>query len=329
MRYILSVLSLFLLKLDILAQDELPLFASDEILHLTMMLDVNELQNDRGELADYHSANIILPDQSSFSLKVKARGNSRRRPEVCSFPPLKLNFKKGEVPGTVFEGQDKIKLVTHCQDDKCILMEYLAYKTYEILSDFSLKVRLAEITYKDIGGNFDPVTRYAFFIEDIDHLAARHQGVEIEERHNIETINQQELNTLAVFQFMIGNADWDINLMKNIKLVTCSERNTPVAVPYDFDGSELIDATYIAEMYGVGTELHRRKFLKVCRTAEELEIVFSDFREKREAIVNLYENFSYLKKSHKKQALRYLDEFYKIIEDQQQVEEKFLACLKG
>ena len=56
---------------------------------------------------------VLRANDVSHSIKMRLRGNSRRR--VCDFPPLRINFKVDDTAQSIFEGQDKLKLVTHCR----------------------------------------------------------------------------------------------------------------------------------------------------------------------------------------------------------------------
>ena len=105
---------------------------------------------------------LRLEDQH---LKVRLRGNFRKMLINCNFPPIRLNFSKEEGAGTLFDGQDKLKLVTHCQDreaayEQYVLLEYLIYKMYNQLTDLSFRVRLVEMTYEDTSGKRKPMMRY-------------------------------------------------------------------------------------------------------------------------------------------------------------------------
>jgi len=113
-----------------------------------------------------------------FSLETDLEALKKDR--SCPFPPIRLNPQKGEPRGTVFDGQDKLKLVTHCHDwdsfEQNVLEEYLVYRIYNQLTDVSFRVQLVEITYLDTGGENDPLTRMGFLIENEDAMASRVGG---------------------------------------------------------------------------------------------------------------------------------------------------------
>ena len=101
---------------------------------------------------------------------------------MCRFPPLRLNFNKTDTVGTLFDGQDKLKLVTRCikedRYEKDVLEEYAAYRIFFLLSDVGYRVRLVHLTLNDTDGRLNKVFRqsYGFLIEPVDHLATRVNG---------------------------------------------------------------------------------------------------------------------------------------------------------
>lgn len=172
---------LFIAQLNTIKAQELkPLFQSDSILKLTIKLSLKDVLTDRDE-RNYQEAKLsyLRPDGSKFKhkVKVKIRGNNRAKITTCRFPPLKINFKKNKTANSIFEGQNKIKLVTHCNKNKTaeqlILKEYLVYKMYQKISNYSFNVRLCEITYIDTSNEDEASTHHGFFIEDIEDLAKR------------------------------------------------------------------------------------------------------------------------------------------------------------
>ena len=160
---------------------------------------------------------------------------------VCDFAPLKLNFSKKDLVKAGLKEFDKLKLVTHCMDDKSIskeavMREYLAYKLYNELSNVSLRVQLVKITYVDVNTGEKIKNRYGFLIEDIDELAARNNA-EVYERMNVQD-NQliaTAENNHSFFQYMIGNADWDLKMLRNVKLLQDKRNGKITVVPFDFD----------------------------------------------------------------------------------------------
>ena len=104
------------------ASDAVPtsLFTNLEPLELILQMDMQKVLNDKSEDPEYSPAFLIQVlgdnDIQAFNIKIKARGRTRRIYDVCKFPPLKINFIKKSTKNTVSEGQDKINMVTHCQE---------------------------------------------------------------------------------------------------------------------------------------------------------------------------------------------------------------------
>src|SRR5690606_9238581 len=90
---------------------------------------------------------------------------------------------KEKLVGENIKPHNKLKLVTHCLDDKNdgqenLLKEYLAYKLYNELTDQSYRVQLIRINYVDTKGKVSKIRRYGIIIEDTDEMAERLGGEE-------------------------------------------------------------------------------------------------------------------------------------------------------
>ena len=315
-----------------------PLFSSEEVLEIVIAMDVRTVINNRKveDRVDHKAKLSYLTsegDSVSYKIKVRVRGNNRANPQVCSFPPLKLDFKKKKVDSTLFEGQNKLKLVTHCKPgasgEEFILREYYTYKLYEMISPYSFKVRLCRIKYVDTEGKFKDDSHYGFLIEDIDDVAARNGMVEYKEKVlNQEVCERKELDRLMFFQYLIGNLDWSVPYMHNFKLVANKERPRPVAIPYDFDYAGIInkpDATPPVN-FEIAS-VRERVFRGLCRAEGGYDDALNYFQEKKSDIYSLYESSPYLSDKSKKYTVNYLNSFYKILDDPKKVRQNIVtAC---
>lgn len=310
-----------------------PLFESEEPLKFTLIIDVKTVKNDNSEDPQYSDGKLILHEESSedvnFDIKVKARGHARRLYNLCSFPPIKLNFKKKEVKGTVFEDQDKLKLVAYCKDidqfQDYVLQEYLIYKAYNCLTPYSFKVRLAEITYKDVNDKSREVKRYGFLIEDDDRMAERNGG-KISEvlMSNQDRCDRKTLDLFTIFQYMIGNADWWIAkpIVHNAELIY-KEGSQIIPVPYDFDYCGAVNAKYATPPESLPIEHVRQRYFRgYCRLLGTYEKTVAIFNEKKDEIYAVYSNFELLDKKALKSTLKYFDDFYEIVNDPKQLERR-------
>ena len=317
-----------------------PLFASDDPLELTIEADFKSLiANKADETPEYNSAQLILSGTNggieTFEIKVRARGFSRRV-SLCDFPPLYLNFIKKDVQGTVFEGQNKLKLVTFCRDmeryQEYVFHEYLIYKIYNILTDTSLRVRLTHMQYKDQGKDNPRADNYGFLIEDIDDLAERLGGQETEILLTVHDMcDHPSVDLFTVFQFMISNVDWNVGkpLMHNVKLITIGS-GLPIPIPYDFDFCGAINTTYAAAPPNLPiTSVRQRLFRGYCRQKGEYEKTIQIFIDRKEDIYNLYRDFPYLSEPVKKSTLNFYDKFYDIITDPKKVKKLIYDACPG
>ena len=188
------------------------LFTSDEVIELSLETNFVKLKADRGLDPEYRPAilTVVADDGSPRALDIKVKTRGHFRLETCRFPPLKVNLPKKSLAGTVFDGEDKIKLVTHCRDgdsdEQNVLEEYLAYRTYNVLTDTSFRVRLARITYVDSRGKDEPLTRYAFFIEEKEAIAQRLGGMMLDvPQVHLSNLSADASARMALFQYMVGN----------------------------------------------------------------------------------------------------------------------------
>ena len=182
----------------------------------------------------------------SLDVKIRARGNYRRA--HCYFPPLKVKIKKSAAKETIFKGNKELKLVMPCVQSTSsldnIVKEYMAYKIYEVISPYHFKTRMVDLEYVEFRGNKSKVHNIkGFLIEDIDNVAERENS-----RKMKRTVHPLEQDDVAAtqndfFQFMIGNTDYSTAYQHNQKLLFTADYKT-VPLPYDFDMSGLVDASY-------------------------------------------------------------------------------------
>ncbi len=123
---------------------------------------------------------------------------------------------------------------------------------------------------------------------------------------------------------MISNPDWSIPKEQNIKLVKLKDGSF-FPVPYDFDMAGMIDVHYAYPHPRLRIKSFReRSFQGYSGTDDQLPVVFALFNQKKEQIYALYNNFPHLKQRYKKRSLRYLDSFYKIINNPLLVEKHIM-----
>ena len=111
---------------------------------------------------------------------------------------------------------------------------------------------------------------------------------------------------------MIGNADWDLNVGRNVKYLI--KNNKVIPVPYDFDFSGLVNAPYAIPNpnFGIPT-VKTRIFLGFKEDVEQLKSTLSFFKTKRLDVFKTIEEFRTLDINKREEIIYYIDSFYATI----------------
>lgn len=312
-----------------------PLFADDTLLQVALSAPLSSVLRER-DSAGYFTGNLSYRDESGaireVAVRIRARGNFRRRQTICEFPPLRLNFVTKDMAGTVFEGQDKLKLVTHCRTgsprfEQLILKEHLAYRMLQTLTPNSFYVRLLRISWQDTDSGDKPFERYGFLIEDEDLLADRIGLPTANVSHTFPAdLDGKQAALIGVFEYMIGNTDF--SMLRGPEADDCCHNAVLLAngdgllpVPYDFDYSGLVDAPYAVpnprlKIRNVRTRLYRGR----CEHNSLLDETLSRFRNAQADIMQLVATQDGLSKSVRRSTRRYIEKFYDDIDDPKQVD---------
>jgi hypothetical protein len=273
-----------------------PLFEDEAVLDIDLTGPFSTLIEEKGNKAELPF--VLRADGVEHTIKVRVRGKSRTR--VCDAPPLRLNFVKRKTKDTVFAGQDKLKLVTHCHDsDRAqanILQEYSAYKMFSVISDVSYRVRLVRISYSDTEGRLkrDTIVRYGFF----------------------GSLDKQQAAEVFVFNYMIGNTDWSLvtadgsdDCCHNTHLFDIDSQR--FIVPYDFDQAGLVNARYARPDPSIGIpRVTSRRYRGYCISSEALHDATSAIAERRDDILGVTRQVPSLVENDIKAMEKYLDKFF-------------------
>lgn len=274
---------------------------------------------------------------------LRARGLTRRTGGYCSFPPLSLNFDKTKVEGTPFQGQKKLKLVTYCNtpadQEQRIVLEYLAYRLYNLVTPLSYRVRAADVTYRN-GDKDDGLKRFGFLIEDIDDVADRNKLKELEaasKQVKVSQLDPKAAGRGALLEYMISNLDWDFlaatagadcchnSRFLAAKGATPANATAVVPLPYDFDYSGLVDAPYavVPESLRV-TGVTDRLYRGYCVSTPEMPAVIDEFRSKRAQMMAVINNEPRLNPRFKAKASRFMDGFFAVLDDPAKVDAQII-----
>lgn len=305
-------------------------FDANEVIVLNLRGDLKALFKDRGEDPQYHPLSLQYKtdlDSINIPVRIKTRGHFRKLPSNCKYPPLWLNFKKSSIPqNSIFEGLDKVKLVTPCQDEKYVIHEYLVYKLYNLITPRSFKARLVKVIFQDTVKNKSSEPYYTILLEAEKQMARRNQSTSIK-RIGLrpEIIQKEDFLKMAVFQYMIGNTDWSIQFQQNIKLIMTDSVNLLIAIPYDFDHAGIVKAPYAnpAPELKLRSTLERRYRGYCMPEMGEFTAVFETFNQLKGDFYALYDGNPLLSTSYQRQTLKFLDDFYETINNPKKARKAF------
>ena len=320
--------------------EALPLFASQEPIEITLTADWKTVQRDRDVDSKkvYPGTLAIVTDGTPggpIAIELRTRGHVRRNARLCEFAPLRLEFRKKSVAGTIFEGESHIKLCTHCQSEdvyqQYVLTEYLANRLLNTLTPRSLRVRLAHVTYADTDPGRQPFSRPGVFYEDISDLAKRMEARELPvPRQMFQYLDQPALLFMSLFQYMIGNVDYSILLLHNV-IVLDDARGVRSTVPFDFDYSGLVNAHYAVPARALNlSSVRDRMYRGPCKTEAEVSQALQPFREKQAELLALPASLVPLglDDAHRRSAEKYLNEFFDLIGKPDKVKKVFVTDCK-
>lgn len=293
-------------------------------------MDVRKLQKKRdpemwlpAEIELFQGSKLVFKQTA----EVQARGNARRK--ICEFPPIKIRFAADPaLPDSLKEAQ-VIKVVAACNEDiseQLVLKECLMYKLYNVITEESFRVKLATLQFREPGRKKTYKGSSAFFLENESALAKRLNGRMI--RPNVMSpkgVDTSSLDRLCLFEFMIGNTDWSIYNLHNIRILMQESKQRVISIPYDFDYAGAVEAPYAVPQKGLNIEtVQERYYFGSCREEAVARRTFDLFLNKRSAILTVCDEFSELSKSERKNIHGYLMTFFKILENPQQARKQIV-----
>lgn len=317
-----------------------PLFANHAPLEVTIEGPLKTLMWERPDDEYLEGTFSYTKDDGTeqvFDLKLRTRGNFRRQKKTCNFAPIRLNFRKKQVADTEFSGQDKLKLVTHCQQNKAsyeqfVLLEYLAYRILQVMTNKSFGVRLFHINYVDTETGKTRL-KYGFLLEDDDDVAER-IGMKSIKTGNVShtDLDARQKNLVNVFQYMIGNTDYslvqgpaDDDCCHNSMLLSTTGGPPYTPLPYDFDFSGLVNTPYAVPnpRFNIRS-VRERHYRGQCSNNDLLPDTFAHFLEKKDAVYAIVNELTMLTSRSGRSVISYLDSFYDDITQPDRITREFI-----
>jgi hypothetical protein len=235
-----------------------------------------------------------------------------------------VDFTRPPPPGSLFEHQHDLKLVAFCKRDpgfqQKVLLEYSAYRLYNLMTPLSFRARLANIDYLDEGGR-PYISRVGFFIEDFGDVAKRN-GLTVAKMGSLvplEQIDSVSGGRFAVFEYMISNYDWSMRAAPkgeacchNAKLLTGGAAGSLLTVvPYDFDFSGLVDAPYADPPEGIPVDnVRQRTYRGYCSHLAQARAFAAQISPRRAEFLSLFSTIPGLDARNQGRAAAFIQGFF-------------------
>lgn len=305
------------------------LFQDGPPLEFTLTSEFNLINGERTPNNAKQFPGVLTVDGTDIPVRLGSRGHLRLKTQTCDFVPIKIEFSRAQLAGTIFEGQTTLKLGTHCRNeresDQYVIREYLAYTLANLVTPLSFRARLARATYVDARSKKKLSTHSALFLEHENDVARRLSGREAKLEHMpFDQFDRNALTTTMMLEYMLGNTDYSIWTLHNVVIVQDKKRKFyPVA--YDFDLSGMVHAPYAApdprlSLKSVTDRLYRGP----CRTLDEFDAAAEPFRAHKVDMLAAIDAVGDLDGAHKREMKDYLDSFFRRIATPESIKKTFV-----
>lgn len=331
---------LFILSGPAAAQQPKPLFAAADPIHITIQAPLTGLIRNRGSNAVV-AGTLTDPTGQQLPVALTLRGITRRTADICDFPPLRVQFTAAPPTTSVFAGQKKLKLVTHCRNSQSfqqyVLLEYSAYKMYNLLTPHSFLVRLASVDYREADGR-PIISRIGYFIEDLRDVAKRNglKETHAPDRIPVPDLSPADAGRYVLFEHMLANHDWSMragpagrNCCHNAQLIGPLAPGATIPVPYDFDFSGFVGTPYATPPDELHiTSVKERFYRGYCIHNADVLAAARQMREARPQLIAAITSTPGLDAGTQSRAIGFLDSFFSDIATDDSVSSKILKrCL--
>lgn len=304
---------------------------SIDSLNIVLEMEVKKMMKDResdlwypAEMEVFRGEKLVFRQ----SVEVKTRGKSRR--EICDFPPVKIRFSGAAALPDSLADMPVIKVVSTCnnkeESERIILKEFLMYQLFNQLTDESFRVKLANLQFKEKGSKRIYHETTAFLLEDEASLAKRLNGTIIHPKVMSPTgVDTLSMDRISVFQFMIGNTDWNVYNLHNIRVIRQPELRRVIAIPYDFDYAGAVDASYAMPGMGVPyKDVKQRYYVGLCRPEADMQRVLLLFKQKKGNLLKTCDDLTTLPAKERLAVSDYINSFFTLLDKPERVQKDIL-----
>ncbi len=311
------------------------LFQSENPLALKISYDSKELRKVTND-STYMDAQFQYQDDNGewHPMQTEIRKGGHYRLDKCYYTPIKVKFKKGTTTGTLFKNSRKLKMVLPCLQERDkndnVLKELMAYKLFERVSPYHFKTRMIQVNFEDQRGKKAKTHDIiGFFIEDLDKVAERHNANVLKRKvHPMQQDAEASIRN-DFFQYMIGNTDFSNAYQHNERLLFLEGRTVPV--PYDFDMSGLVNASY-AVVSQIGdqelsiSDVKQRLYRGFKRDVNVYQQVRKDFLDAQTDLVAIIDGYKphFNNPNEFVQARDFLMDFFSVLADDRKFDREIL-----
>ena len=316
----------------------MPLFASLEPDRLTITADFKTVQRDRDVDSKtlYPGTLAIAKDGVAgppIPIQLRTRGHVRRNTRVCEFAPLRLEFPKAGVKDTVFDGLDFVRLGTHCQTEdvyqQYTLKEYLATRLLLTLTPRGLRVAAGAGDVRRHGRRQEALHAARHLLRGPRRPGEADGGARAA---GPAPGLQRRRSAVVAVHVVLPVHDRQHRLLDLFAAQRRDHRRhqgRPVRRPYDFDYSGLVYAHYATPARGSAW----RRCATVCtggraRPRRRWSRRLQPFREKQAELLALPASLPGLDEGHRRNAEKYLNEFFELISKPDKVKRTFVTGCK-
>ena len=322
-----------------------PLFQSTEILDITLVAAFDRIDRDRDKEQEYEGT-LSYTDANGqevvLDITLEVRGNDRLKKANCRYSQLWVDFKRRQTAGTLFENQNRLKLVVQCgrrvNYANYIIKELQAYKLFAEISEISFDTRLVNVTYTNSGRGNAGRTHFGFFLEHQNRLAVHFDMGKVEiDRVSSSELNPRQSTSLALFMYLIANTDYAVTrgsgggeCCHNVKLVQDRDGQY-FPIPYDFDSSGYVNTNYAAppdRALRISRNT-RRLYRGFCVPPETLDAAIRVVQASRDRIYSIVGDTTYVDQRVANRSVRFVEDFFEIIDDPRRTERLIISACRG
>jgi hypothetical protein len=283
-----------------------------EALSIQLTTDLTGLNGSR-KSDDYQPAVLTDANGQKWKVDIKSRGKFRRKSGF--FPPIKIKFSKKDLAQAKLAEFNDIRVTLPFYEgqsgDDLVVREYIAYRMYEQMTSVSIRARLVKFTLVDSHVESWKHEVYAIFMEDDDELCSR-LGAHEEEIYGLhpDSLQASQAALVSAFNYAIGNSDWEVAGIRNVKLLRATTGGKIVLIPYDFDFSGIVNAQYSKPANMSGLKTTKQRFLMADGlNPDQLRKSFQLINKERKNLYKLIDN-QHLSHASQRDVEDYLDTFF-------------------